>query len=384
MKQKLRPRQKFVTAGGLEGSLKNQALFVTFNGTPQCDAQLTCNAEESDTRIWLHAITLNCQKIYILSPDTDVYHIGLPIITDTHLNVIVRLSPFSSAELRLLNMQALNTAFNNDPELAPIPPFSIGSVMQALFVCTGCDFISLNTFYEYCNFICANSDQAPGLLCDREEGLLSFFRLVGCAYFKKHKSAFIPTYLTPMSLFNSLEKDGITCFVHHFNWLDLVRERIWSKIKYEEEMIPSNDALERHWKRACWVMTVWRQCTQTNIVYPPLDGNGWKKTTPNSLAIDWDSEENTARVREMIALIKTGCGCKTGCQTSRCKCKRGGNYCFGCKCVRCSNLPTIPNTGTDFNTDDEESDTDSETELQRDVDATMLEVFGDYDIPEAS
>ena len=126
--------------------------------------------------------------------------------------------------------------------------------------------------------ICANSDQAPGLLCDREEGLLLFFRLVGCAYFKKHQSAFIPTYLTPMSLFNSLEKDGITCFVHHFNWLDFLRERIWSKIKYEEKMIPSNDALERHWKRACWVMTVWRQCTQNNIVYPPLDGKRWKKT----------------------------------------------------------------------------------------------------------
>ena len=85
---------------------------------------------------------------------------------------------------------------------------------------------------------------------------------------------------------------------------------------------------------------------------PTLDSNGWKKTTPNSLAIDWDSEENRARVREMVALIKKGCGCKTGCQTSRCKCRRGGNYCFGCKCVRCSNLPTLPNTGTDYNTDD--------------------------------
>ena len=39
----------------------------------------------------------------------------------------------------------------------------------------------------------------------------------------------------------------------------------------------------------------------------------------------WDSEENTAPVREMVALTKKGCGCKTGFQTSRCKCKRGGN-----------------------------------------------------------
>lgn len=234
MKRKLRPRQTFITAGGLEGSLKNQALFVTYNGTPQCDPQLTCNAEESDTRIWLHAVTSNGQKIYILSPDTDVYHIGLPIVAETNLNVIVQLSSFSSVELRLLNMHALNTAFNNDPELAAVPPISVASVIQALFVCTGCDFISfftglgkatfLNTLYEYCNFICANSDQAPGLLCDMEQGFLSFVRLVGSAYFKKHKSAFLPTYLTPMSLFNSQQKDGVTCLIHHFTWLEFLKE----------------------------------------------------------------------------------------------------------------------------------------------------------------
>lgn len=42
-----------------------------------------------------------------------------------------------------------------------------------------------------------------------------------------------------------------------------------------------------------------------------------------------DSEENTARVREMVALIKKDVGVMTGGQTSCCKCKRGGN--FDCK-----------------------------------------------------
>ena len=46
--------------------------------------------------------------------------------------------------------------------------------------------------------------------------------------------------------------------------------------------------------------------------------------------MDWDSDENSARVRETVALLKKGCGCKTGCQSYRCKCKKGGNYCFGC------------------------------------------------------
>ena len=32
--------------------------------------------------------------------------------------------------------------------------------------------------------------------------------------------------------------------LQYCTWLEFLRERIWSKIKYEEEMIPSDDALE--------------------------------------------------------------------------------------------------------------------------------------------
>ena len=399
LKRKLRPRQKFVTAGGLEGSLRNKALSVTLNGTPQSDPQLTCNAEESDTRIWLHTINSHGLNKLILSPDTDVYHIGLPIVAGTNLYVIVRLSSFSSIELRLLDIQALNTAFNNDPDLAAIPPPSIPQVLQALFVSTGCDYISyftgfgkatfLNTLYEYCSFICSDTDQMPGILSNTNNGFLSFARLVGCAYFKKHKSAFLPTYPTPMSLFNSVSEDNP--IIIHSTWLQLLRERIWSKIKYEEEMMPSDEALRRHWKRACWVLSVYEQCTQNNIRYPPLVGNGWNLGNSN-LTIDWDSAENMMNIRQTVALMRKGCGCKTGCQSSRCKCKRAGNYCYGCMCVGCCNLPgPTPGQVTDstlltpfVSGSEEERDNESYKKLEEDVDATMLEVFGDYDIQSVS
>ena len=133
------------------------------------------------------------------------------------------------------------------------------------------------------------------------------------------KSAFLPSYPTPMTVFNSLESENSTAHAHHTAWLDFLRERIWSKIKYEEEMIPSDDALFRHWKRSCWVVSVWKQATANHIMYPPLDGNGWKQTDQNTLVVDWDSEDNIAQVRTTVALIKKGCGCKTGCLTSRCK-----------------------------------------------------------------
>lgn len=105
-------------------------MFVRMDTLPQCDTALTCNAEETDTRIWLHTINSAGKKKLILSPDTDVYHVGLPIVSRTDLDVLVRLNPFTSLEQRILNMQSLIKAFTDDPELAHIPPPQLSSVMQ--------------------------------------------------------------------------------------------------------------------------------------------------------------------------------------------------------------------------------------------------------------
>ena len=143
-------------------------------------------------------------KKLVLSPDTDVYNIGFPLIAETDLDVIVRLNRFTSKELCLLHMKRLIHAFTHDPDLTMIPELQIPSTMQTLYVCTGCDFISffhglgkayfLNTLFEYGDFICCNSEQIPGTLAQPESelSLLSFFRLVGCTYFRKYKAAFLP------------------------------------------------------------------------------------------------------------------------------------------------------------------------------------------------
>ena len=396
MKRKLLTQQKFVTAGGFSGTLQDQAVYVKSSGPPQRDDMLKCNAEETDTRVWLHVVHSAGQKKLVLSPDTDVYHIGLPYIAGSNLDVMVKLSPLSSLQLRLLDMQALVAAVNNDPELSVIPQPLRPSVLQILYICSGCDFISffhgygkasfLAALFEYCEFICSNSSHTPGVLTDTlndSQGFLSFIRLVGCAYYRKHKSAFLPSYTTPMIVFNSLITEGQTPLEHHTLWLDFIRERVWSKIQYEEDMIPSITALARHWRRTCWVETVWKQATQNHIEYPPLHGNGWKQTDYCTLVVDWDSEANIQQVRTMVALIKRGCGCKTGCTTARCKCKKAGVHCGpGCKCLRCSNLPVSSNLDM-LNVEVEEmndgvSDSDDDN-LEEDVNNVMYEVFGSDD-----
>ena len=51
-------------------------MCITTSGVHECP-QLLCNAEESDTRVWLHVVQSAGDKKLLFSPDTDVYHIGL-------------------------------------------------------------------------------------------------------------------------------------------------------------------------------------------------------------------------------------------------------------------------------------------------------------------
>ena len=144
--QKIRPRlrhsQIFVTAGGLKGEPRDKAVQVTSGQPPNINNILSCNADESDTRIWLHALHSPGTRKLVLSPDTDVYHIGLPVIAHTHLDVLVRLSNFSSIEQRFLDLQALLTSIQSDPGLAAVEQKKIAPIFQTLFIATGCDYIS--------------------------------------------------------------------------------------------------------------------------------------------------------------------------------------------------------------------------------------------------
>ena len=48
------------------------------------------------------------------------------------------------------------------------------------------------------------------------------------------------------------------------------------------------------------------------MTYPVLDSNGWKQPDPSTLVVDWDDNNHLRQVRTRVALIKKGCGCKTG------------------------------------------------------------------------
>ena len=125
-------------AGCFEGET---AIAITNSGIQE-RAELSSDAEEADTRVWLHAFRSVGHRKLVFSPDTDVYHIGLPLL-DTELHdVYVQLSPATSPELRLLHLNGLCQSLASDPDLALVPYTELPKVIQSLYISTGCDYVS--------------------------------------------------------------------------------------------------------------------------------------------------------------------------------------------------------------------------------------------------
>ena len=141
-------------------------------------------------------------------------------------------------------------------------------------------------------------------------------------------------------------------------------------------MIPSVESLFRHWKRACWVLDLWKQ-SDKNIMCPkPLSEYGWI-TTKDTLAIDWDSQSNMDAVRERVAGLLKGCACKTGYLTRQCGCQKKGKACGeGCDCMNCANT-NINQTTTKIDDIDAIIEETLQEDLPHDIDEIMEWVFGE-------
>ena len=104
------------------------------------------------------------------------------------------------------------------------------------------------------------------------------------------------------------------------------------------DMIPSDDALWRHWNRSCWVIDMWKQADKNHTIVKPIIAHGWQIRD----GIDWDSSNNIAAVRQRVSLQTKGCKCATGCTTAHCGCKKNQNCSEGCECSNCLNVATTP------------------------------------------
>ena len=90
--------------------MDGQAWEVSTGGT-QPVPTLSCDAEEADTRVWLYVLRSPGTLKLVCSPETDVYHIGLPLISNEPLDIFV-CSEFS--EHRYLS--SLHRSLEGDPD----------------------------------------------------------------------------------------------------------------------------------------------------------------------------------------------------------------------------------------------------------------------------
>ena len=323
--------QRVYVAGATDNHL---CWYVQGRNSPQPEPRFSSNAEEADTRVWLHVKNSTSSKILVESCDTDVYHIGFPLECVHVKKVIIRISRYNAQQMKFIKLSEFVNTLLHDPDLVSINPSILPRVIQSLYTLSGCDYISffsqlgkatfLSDFFEYASFITAgNTDDAPGTLaCTDVHGFLSFIRLIGVTYFKKHSSAF--EVESPVAHFRKCKDGAHTHLQHHQAWLESIRQTIWDRITFENQMIPSDCALRLHWERNCWVLHIWQPASRNTMALEPLSECGWS-VTEGSLNIVWDTKENAKTIRARVALLLQGCSCKTGCNTKRCKCVKSNH-----------------------------------------------------------
>ena len=210
----------------------------------------------------------------------------------------------------------------------------------------------------------------------KEGGLFSFYRLVCCIYFYKHLAAFQP-FSTPKLLLESFSVDSN--HQKHLKFISEIREKQWERVTTEVDIMPNAEALKLHYMRCCWVFDYWAQADKNIMILGELCEHGWQIRN-NMLDFVWDTELNFRKVEKTVAWYTKGCGCQTGCQTNRCKCRKndaGGGYCGpGCKCVNCLNVPGKKEDST-LNISNDILDTMDEAEDLEYLDETLeLEYVG--------
>ena len=140
--------QRVIVAGAFDGDMRDCAMIVTNNGYSECE-RMKSNHEETDSRIWFHVKQSKYHHVLVYSPDTDVYHIGLPFCSEK--DVTIELCNHYNKE-KYLSMLALESAMNTDFDLRKMDSQQRSIYLRLIFICSGCDFIS---FFVICSIALA-------------------------------------------------------------------------------------------------------------------------------------------------------------------------------------------------------------------------------------
>ena len=108
---------------------------------------------------------------------------------------------------------------------------------------------------------------------------------------------------TPRVLYSSLADPALSHYDMHKRFLQTIRDMVWDKIQFEDELPPSMDALWRHWLRTCWVSHMWSQAADNHMIIPDVSDFGWMghcSMIGNHTRTEWQSNREWASYSEGV------------------------------------------------------------------------------------
>lgn len=326
------------------GSFFNRTLFVTsgnkcFELRPENDTviaseveELTCDHEEADTRMLLHANHASTESdcILIKSNDTDVILLCLSQQQKIAARLFV-LTGTSASGYKVWNITSMSEQIGNQ----------MCTALLSFHAFTGCDSVS---------GFKGKGKVGPFLLLEKNLDFQTVFQFFG------------EEWEVDGVVLKGLERFLCQVFNQATQNINEARVKIFNATcRVDYHLPPNKDCFDLHVKRANYQAAIWRKCLQRDISAPSALLHGWEDKS-GELCVQWSTLPYPPP--ELSNLVK--CGCKGGCKSNRCACVKNNLGCTACcTCHDCQN----PNVGRDLpeiHIDGEDSDTDSEAEAEED------------------
>jgi hypothetical protein len=391
----LREGQTLVVAGGFDsGRYENKACVLLCVGgqlIERVGEEFKSNHAEADYRICLHVLKCPCKVVTVFSPDSDVLMVGLLTFekwsalgagAGQEKQIYVQISRSRGEEANqpgIVDVNKLVGVLRRHPDLQTIDERRRVLCIVSLFVFTGCDFVSffsgvskktfLKNFYHEAHFISGATGHGladwdgPWVLSAAgvKEGVKqaeetgqwclavpqelrgafgSFLRNTGVGYFLRYRARF-EQETAPRSFTTITGGGDMRDLTGVSAWVDALRNQTWTASAGEEGNIPSLGALFFHFMRGVLVLRIWDSACTGWMSIPDIESFGYKRNErTGALELVYDFEVQIKRIEAQVELVLKGCGCKTCCESRRCKCQKVGERCsVACRCVGCKNVP---------------------------------------------
>ncbi|XP_061915901.1 uncharacterized protein LOC133658193 [Entelurus aequoreus] len=290
--------------------------------------ELTCDHEECDTRVFLHAqhAAQEHQTVVIKSPDTDVAVIAVSL--QRALQCSLYFFTGVGNRTRIIDVAKVAAALGN----------SVCSALIGIHTFTGCD--STSAFHG------KGKRKTFSLACQKDEYLTAFSNLGS-------------SFNLDQSTFKTLSK--YVCHLYGQASAKDVNDARYkafcmaSSALPELSIPPTSDALHQHCKRANYQAAVMRHSLTGMMCAPSPIGNGWY-IEDGELTVRW----MTRNPAPDSVLQVVHCGCKTSkCETERCSCMSAKMSCTDlCHCQNCGNVSKETEERGAWDDDTDESDID--------------------------